>query len=129
MFTVTIAHQVPAPRSAPSIVPAPRPEAADIGVTRHGSHALVVGCGELDVASAPRLQAVLRDCADRGEHITMDPECVRFIDGAGLRPLAEADACARRQGRRFTIVSAARPVRRVMGLTDLGHLVESAVST
>ncbi|MFI6359856.1 STAS domain-containing protein [Streptomyces sp. NPDC050743] len=129
MCTITIAHQVPAPSSAPSIVPAPRPEPADIGVTRHGSHALVVVCGELDAASAPRLPAVLRDRADRGEHRTMDLGCVRRSDGAGLRPLAEADACARREGRRFTTVSAVRPVRRTMGLTDLGHLVESAVST
>ncbi|MEU9477886.1 STAS domain-containing protein [Streptomyces sp. NPDC048191] len=114
MFTLTITtHPVSASSAAPV----------------HGRHALVVVSGELDVATAPRLQAVLRDCAERGEHISMDLGRVRFIDGAGLRPLADADTRARRQGRRFTIVSAARPVRRVMGLTDLRHLVQPAVTT
>ncbi|MFE8950284.1 STAS domain-containing protein [Streptomyces sp. NPDC007856] len=98
-------------------------------MTRHGSHALVVVCGELDVPTAPRLQAVLRDCADRVKHITMDLGCGHFIDGAGLGPGWPTQTCARRQGRRFTIVSATRPVRRVAGLTDVDHLVESGGST
>ncbi|MGW1811191.1 STAS domain-containing protein [Streptomyces sp. NPDC002078] len=101
----------------------------DIGETRHGSHTLVVVCGELDVATAPRLQAVLRDYADRVKHITMDLGCGHFIDGEAGSRVADADTCARRQGRRFTIVSATRPVRRVTGLTDVAHLVESGGST
>jgi anti-anti-sigma factor len=111
------------PTDLPSLLATAHEEPLRIGVQRAHGRALVMVCGELDVATAPRLHAVLRDCADRREDITVDLSNLRFIDCSGLRPLVDAEAGARRQGRSFTIGTASAPVHRVLDLTRLTRLL------
>ncbi|WP_431967241.1 STAS domain-containing protein [Actinacidiphila sp. bgisy160] len=122
----------PSPTQSPKAVrhtaglgPDTRLQEVGIAVRRDDDgRALVMVCGELDVAAAPRVHAVLQDCADRGEHITVDLRDLVFIDCSGLRPLVAAAALSAHRGRRFTIGAASAPVRRVLGLTRLTRLLD-----
>jgi anti-sigma B factor antagonist len=57
--------------------------------------AVVVAEGELDVATAPQLEAVLRS---QSGPVVVDLRPLRFIDAAGLRVLLAADQRSRQNG-------------------------------
>jgi anti-anti-sigma factor len=80
----------------------------------------VVLTGELDLAVVPRLDAELREAESEGPPvIVVDLAGLEFMDSSGLRALVVADERARRDGRRLTIMSASRAVRRVFEITKL----------
>jgi anti-anti-sigma factor len=89
---------------------------------------LVEVSGELDMATAPRLSAVL-DSIDpssdgsSGMKVVLDLGALRFMDCCGFRPI---DAAARRLGAQdaiLMVVSATPPVRRVFDLLGRSDLV------
>lgn len=59
-----------------------------------------------------------------GSDLTVDLAELTFIDAAGLRALAEADARLRREGRRLRVVRPNRLVRRMLRVLRLQHLTE-----
>lgn len=126
MTTVPSPFPTRSAQDVPPLLPVPRHGELGIAVRRDGGHALVTVCGELDLAGAPRVRAVLRDCADRGEDITVDLRNLRFLDCSGLRPLVEAAALGDSRGRRFAIGAASAPVRRVLELTRLTRLLDAS---
>lgn len=83
----------------------------------HGSLRLVPR-GDLDLASAPRLQARLDELAAEGTPVRLDVSGIEFIDSSGLRVLVNAVRDARPSGRRLEIYGApAKQVQRVFELT------------
>ena len=62
----------------------------DITVEHQGSVATVAVVGELDLATAPRLSAVLGERGD-AEVLVADLTATTFIDSTGVRVLVEAD--------------------------------------
>lgn len=81
--------------------------------------------GELDLASAPRvdeeLERVERDGPPR---VILDLRGLTFMDSTGLRLIASADARAREDGRRLTIIQGPAAVRRVFEITRLDERLE-----
>ncbi|MEU7628586.1 STAS domain-containing protein [Nocardia sp. NPDC049220] len=89
---------------------------------------LMVG-GEIDLATAPRLRAELTSVgASRTETLVLDLSPVTFLAAAGLTVLVEAQAEAVRSHCRVLVITTARSVERVLGITGLStefHLVGS----
>ena len=77
-------------------------------VWQQANRTLVVPYGDLDLASAPDLEAVL---AAQSGPVVVDLGPVRFVDLAGLRVLLEADARSRQDGMHLAFI-AGEAVRR-----------------
>jgi anti-anti-sigma factor len=90
-------------------------------VTLHRSagDARIVVRGEIDLATAPALNAALED-AEAGDalRIVLDLSVVSFIDSAGIAALMRADARSRRDGGRLRLATSPA-VDRVIDLCGL----------
>lgn len=74
--------------------------------------------GEIDIATAPTLEAAIRRVAATGSrHIVVDLREVTFMDAAGARVLVEARERTARHGDRLSLVPGPRPARRPLELT------------
>jgi anti-anti-sigma factor len=71
--------------------------------------------GECDLASAPLLDAVLRE-SDRGGSVVLDVEELTFLDCAALTVLLDAAERCRGAGAQLTLRGARPFVRRVVAL-------------
>ena len=80
-------------------------------------------CGEIDLATAPRLAAALSAARPdlRGARARLDLARVCFIDSHGLAVLLNGHRTARGPHDRFVIHRASRVVRRLVEITDLGE--------
>jgi anti-sigma B factor antagonist len=76
----------------------------------------VVVRGELDLATAPRLERVL---SGLGGDITVDCQQLDFIDSTGLSVLARAHTRLAEQGRRLVIEGLSARCRRVFEVAGL----------
>ena len=85
--------------------------------------ATIVVFGELDLASADRLDDVVVDLLDRDVRwIRLDASRVEFIDCSGLRSLLQAARrCARERGD-FSVVAASPKVERLLDLAGQRRL-------
>jgi anti-sigma B factor antagonist len=78
--------------------------------------------GELDLASAPRVEEELRSVELQSPPlIVLDLRELTFMDSTGLRLLVLADSRARDAGRRLTIVPGPDTVQRVFHVTGLDN--------
>jgi anti-sigma B factor antagonist len=76
--------------------------------------------GEVDIASAPRLDVKLRELRDSGfDHLVVDLREVAFLDSSGLRILLAWDDTARNEGLDFELVPGPPPVQRLFDLTGV----------
>ncbi|HZA27397.1 MAG TPA: STAS domain-containing protein [Actinomycetota bacterium] len=76
--------------------------------------------GELDLATAGRLESAFRRVeGGRPPVLVIDLRELRFIDSTGLRLIIGADARAREDGRRMTIVPGPESVHKVFQLALL----------
>jgi anti-sigma B factor antagonist len=82
----------------------------------------VVVSGELDIASAPQLRALLEH-EDRDE-IAVDLSRLTFMDATGLRVLLEAARRAKQEGRSFSVVNPRPPIRRLFALTAVERTLD-----
>jgi anti-sigma B factor antagonist len=81
--------------------------------------------GELDISSATKVEDELaRVEPGRPDVIVLDLRGLDFMDSTGLRLLIAADARAREEGRRLTIVKGPEPVQRVFRITRLEERLE-----
>ena len=81
--------------------------------------------GELDLASAPKLEDELKRVeADGPAVIVLDLQSLSFMDSSGLRALLAADARAREAGRRLVLVRGDERVQRVLRITRLDERLE-----
>ncbi len=72
--------------------------------------------GELDVATAGNLDAVLHALLAKGQALVLDLSGLTFADCSGLRPIQDAQ---RRHPGRVTLLGSRGIVRRVLVLTGL----------
>jgi anti-anti-sigma factor len=73
----------------------------------------VHACGELDIASAPRLESMLREAVSTAGLVVLDLGDLAFIDSAGVHAVVNASIHARRLGRRLVIMAVPASVERV----------------
>jgi anti-sigma B factor antagonist len=88
----------------------------------HGRRDLHVE-GELDCATAPKLEVRLRALAGLGHPVALDLADVSFMDSSGLRLLLDAHRAAERDGRAFELRRPSPAVRRVLRLAHAEHLL------
>ena len=84
----------------------PSPEAFSVRTERHGDAAVVVPTGELDLATAPALEAALQSGFDGvAARVVLDLRELEFIDSSGLRTLLTARRITARSRATSTWVS------------------------
>jgi anti-sigma B factor antagonist len=83
--------------------------------------------GELDIATAPMLDATLAD-VERGTTRTLllDLDRVRFMDSTGLRSLLSALRRAEADGRRLRLANLPPDVERVLDVTGVRRIFDIA---
>jgi anti-anti-sigma factor len=119
MPQMLVAHDLPVPRSVA--------EPAPFGLSlRDGGHdaAWVRVVGELDIATAPRLEQTLRSAELCARRLVLDLREAAFIDCCGVRVIANASIRARQAGRRLVIVRGPSSVDRVFVLTGTAPVLE-----
>jgi anti-sigma B factor antagonist len=81
--------------------------------------------GELDLATAPKLEDELRRVEGANPQlIALDLRPLTFMDSSGLRALLAADARAKDAGRRLVLVRGDERVQRVLRITRLDERLE-----
>jgi anti-sigma B factor antagonist len=84
-------------------------------VSEHAAGTLVVPHGELDLGTAPDLEAVL---AAQSGLVVVDLRKLRFIDLTGLRVLLAADARSRHDGMNLRFIPGPK-VRRLFDVAEI----------
>jgi len=92
-------------------------EAFSLSVQSVNGHRVVHLAGELDLATAPVLEAALHDVD--GHHVVFDCAELQFIDSSGVALVAQAQ---RKGG--ATIRKPQPSVRRVLEVMGMDHLCE-----
>lgn len=91
---------------------------------REGGHAVVALRGELDMASAPELEACLQRLrANRVLHVTVDLAGLDFCDSSGLATFLRFRRDAERGGSSLVLRSPRANVRRLLELTGADALL------
>jgi anti-anti-sigma factor len=80
------------------------PTGFSISTSDRDGRAVVVIRGELDLATAPDLEAVLSERLDAGQDVVVDLRELAFLDSTGLRVLVAAHARVEGGEQRFLIV-------------------------
>jgi anti-sigma B factor antagonist len=76
--------------------------------------------GEVDLASAPQLEAEIQQAWQSGaERLILDLRAVEFMDSTGIRVIVSAHQHANQSGRWFGIVDGGDQVHRLLSLTHL----------
>lgn len=84
-----------------------------------GRHTLALD-GELDIASAPMLEAALGEvCAQRPKEVVLEMAGVEFVDSSGLNAILRGKALCEAHECDFSLAPAQRPVQRVFEVTRL----------
>ena len=80
----------------------------------------VVPVGELDLATAPRLEHELHELRDSGfEHVVLDMHALRFIDSSGIRVVLSEHRHAAKTARRFTLIGVPPVIHRALEVCGL----------
>jgi anti-sigma B factor antagonist len=97
----------------------------DVTTTERPDGVLVALSGELDLASAQKLEDELKHVEGAGpEVIVLDLQALSFMDSSGLRALLAADSRARERGGRLVLVRGDERVQRVLRITRLDERLE-----
>jgi anti-anti-sigma factor len=100
-------------------------ESLNVTSERNGDRVHLSLVGELDIASASRIEDALRDAEENAPAlILLDLRELEFMDSTGLRTILSADARAREAGRRLVVVQGDENIQRVFEVTGLGERVE-----
>jgi anti-anti-sigma factor len=96
-------------------------EPFEVRVQFTGTRVVLIVRGELDMATAPALGAVVDAIIDRGNVVVdVDLAGCQFIDGSGLQVIVAAACRADLWGGTLTVRAPSGPVRRLLALTGLG---------
>lgn len=98
----------------------------ELETTAEDGRLVVRAVGELDMATAPQLDAALEGRHAEHEAALVDLSQARFVDSSGLRTLLEQRERWTAQGRGFSLVSPPEQVRRVFALAGLDELFDWA---
>lgn len=80
--------------------------------------------GELDMATAPRLEEVLERASTQGELVVVDLRRLDLIDSAGAHSLVSCDGLIRSRGGTMLVVLGAGPVARSFDLMELEQVLQ-----
>ena len=80
------------------------PTGFSISISDRDGRAVVVIRGELDLATAPELDAAIQGRLDDGQDVVVDLRELGFMDSTGLRVLVSAHARVERTEQSFLIV-------------------------
>jgi anti-sigma B factor antagonist len=80
--------------------------------------------GELDIATAPELVAMLTRLRRLGHAVELDLAAVTFMDSTGLTTLMDAHVAASENGWDFSVRRASPAVRRVFALAGVTRLLD-----
>jgi anti-anti-sigma factor len=123
-FVLRVTGSLPSPVCDDTIVPSE----FSVEVRRERHAAIVVPRGELDIASAPALQAQLECVWQSGaEQVIVDLREVEFMDSTGLAVIISAHRHAQEAGRAFGVVDGGEQVHKLLSLT--GALATLNVAT
>lgn len=86
--------------------------------------AWVRAVGELDIATAPRLDQMLRTAELRARRLVLDLRELTFMDSCGVHVIVNASIRARRAGCRLVLVRGPSNVDSVFVLTDTAAALE-----
>jgi anti-sigma B factor antagonist len=100
------------------------PESFSVRTERHGDAAVVVPTGELDLATAPALEAALLRAfqAARAGSVVLDLRELDFIDSSGLRTLLTARRQAENAGAAFSLVAGHRGLERTLEIAGVHNI-------
>ena len=99
--------------------------ALELTTTGREGGARVALTGELDIATAPKLEEEVRRLEGEGHRlIVIDLRGLDFMDSSGLRALLAADTRARERGGRMVIVRGHERIQRVLRITRLDERLE-----
>jgi anti-sigma B factor antagonist len=97
----------------------------NVSTASQGGHAVVTATGELDLYTAPRLQAalagLLRENVDR---VVVDLSGVEFCDSTGMNVLLAAMKRLKEQGGSLELAAPRPAVRRILQVTGLDTVFE-----
>ncbi len=97
----------------------------EVNIEDRGQTVYLKLSGELDISSAQKVEdALARVEPDKPDQIVLDLSQLDIVDSTGLRLLIAADARARDEGRRLTIIKGPEPVQRVFRITRLEERLE-----
>jgi anti-sigma B factor antagonist len=98
----------------------PEPFRCDVEPARGEVH--VIPRGEIDLATAPQLEARLRELREAGfDRLVLDLREVTFMDSTGLRVILAWDEEARRDGMELRLMPGPPAVQRVFEVTGVLH--------
>jgi anti-anti-sigma factor len=80
--------------------------------------------GKLDLGSTPQLRKTLTDAFTGMRVVVLDLRELTFLAGTGVHAIVEADAQARRSGRRLVLVRVPAEISRVFELVGLADQLE-----
>jgi len=84
-----------------------------------GRHTLVL-TGELEISSAPELEAKVQEiCNEAPSELVLDLSRLEFIDSSGLRAILSVRALCQEQMCDFCLTPGARPVQHLFEITRL----------
>ena len=94
-------------------------DTVDLSTREYSGHFVVALHGELDIADAASVMAVLAAAAARNPRIIVDLAALEFIDCGALAALGRVRAQARQAGGDLLLAEPRWPVRRLLDLTGL----------
>jgi anti-sigma B factor antagonist len=102
-----------------------RRDLLEIGVEREDSLARIVPKGEIDMATAPDLEAAIRGLAsDSGvRRVLVDLAGVTFLDSSGLHVLCKATNAAQLDGFDFGVMRPPDHIRRLFAVSGVNQIV------
>jgi anti-anti-sigma factor len=89
-----------------------------------GGGALLIPCGDLDLATVDTLDSALRQAENSHELVVLDLRQVPFMDSSGLHALIAADLRMRERDGRLVVVQGGDQIRRLLGLTGADTQLE-----
>jgi anti-anti-sigma factor len=100
---------------------------AKLAVQQHlaGERQTILIAGELDMASAPELEALVSRLASRPGEIVLDVKGITFMDSTGVRLILRTVELCQENGCRFEVRSLTPQIRRLLDVAGvMGYLEE-----
>ena len=102
------------------------PTGFSISISDRDGRAVVVIRGELDLATAPELEAAIQGRLDDGQDVVVDLRELEFMDSTGLRVLVAAHARVEGTEQRFLIVRPlpGAPIERILAVAGVEQVLD-----
>ena len=91
---------------------------------KHGASADVLLDGRLDVQSAPEVEKLLLDIAERFQSVELDLAKMDYIASAGLRAFRNFNIAMRRSGKDYKIKNVQKTIMEVFEMTGYIRLLK-----